>query len=147
MVNESNRKNIDQIVCKALNALDIKYGASHTELILTDTGELFIVEVGARMGGDFIGSHLVELSGGYNFLSGLINVALGRFEKPEFKKNTASGIYFLTHQNQQKISSFFLNNKSLIEWETSSSKTSKLTQSADRIGYFIYNADKKIDLP
>ena len=37
------------------------------------------------MGGDFIGSHLVELSTGYDYLKGVIEVALGINNKPKIK--------------------------------------------------------------
>jgi len=80
-----SKKIIDKIIIetkKALSALQINYGASHTELKITDDGSIYIIEVGARMGGDFIGSHLVELSTGYDFVKGVIDVALGSFDIP-----------------------------------------------------------------
>ena len=49
---------------KALSALNILYGASHSEFKITPYGNVYAIEVGARMGGDFIGSHLVQLSTG-----------------------------------------------------------------------------------
>ena len=42
---------------KCLEALEINYGASHSEFKITKKGDVYVIEVGARMGGDFIGSH------------------------------------------------------------------------------------------
>ena len=50
---------------KALAALSIKNGAAHSELIIMQDNTIFINEIGARMGGDFIGSHL-ELLGSWS---------------------------------------------------------------------------------
>lgn len=65
-------------VFAGLDALGIRYGASHSEFFLTPDGQVRIVEIGARMGGDFIGSHLVPLSTGYDFVRMVIDVACGR---------------------------------------------------------------------
>ncbi len=69
---------VEAAVFAGLDALGIRYGASHTEFFLTPAGEVRIVEIGARMGGDFIGSDLVQLSTGYDFLRMVIDVACGR---------------------------------------------------------------------
>ena len=62
----------------ALDALHIQYGASHAEFKLTPEGQARIVEIGARMGGDCIGSDLVYLSTGVDFMAAVIDVARGR---------------------------------------------------------------------
>ena len=62
----------------ALDALHIEYGASHAEFLLTAEGQARIVEVGARMGGDCIGSDLVYLATGVDFLAAVIDTALGK---------------------------------------------------------------------
>ena len=46
-----------------------------------ENGEIKIIEIGARMGGDFIGSTLVELSTGIDFVNAVIQVALGYEQK------------------------------------------------------------------
>ena len=65
-------------VIKALDALRIEYGASHTEFMITPEGEPRIIEIGARMGGDCIGSDLVFLSTGMDYTAMVIDCALGR---------------------------------------------------------------------
>jgi biotin carboxylase len=84
------------LVKEALTVLGVEYGASHSEILITDDEEIFIVEIGARMGGDNIGSDLVELSTGYDFVKGVIEIALGEFTPPRIKLVKNAGISFLT---------------------------------------------------
>ncbi len=62
----------------ALDALEIRYGASHAEFKIDREGNIRIIEIGARMGGDCIGSDLVQISTGYDFVKMTIEVALGK---------------------------------------------------------------------
>ena len=74
------------IVFHALDSLQITYGASHTELKIAPDGTVKLIEIGGRMGGDCIGSNLVELSTGIDFVRAVIQVALG--EKPDLSGNS-----------------------------------------------------------
>ena len=73
---------IKSVTEHALNTLGIEYGASHTEIKVDSDGSVNLIEVGARMGGDCIGSDLVYYSTGYDYVKMVINVACG--EKPDF---------------------------------------------------------------
>lgn len=64
-------------VFKALDSLEIQFGPSHSEFKITPNGDIKIIEIGSRMGGDCIGSHLVQLSTGFDFLKMTIETALG----------------------------------------------------------------------
>lgn len=64
-------------IFKALDALEITVGASHSEFKVDKNGNARIIEIGARMGGDCIGSDLVQLSTGYDFVKLTIQAALG----------------------------------------------------------------------
>ena len=85
-------------VAKAANkAIGISSGPSHTEIIVTDEGPK-IVELGARLGGDCIATHLVPFSTGVDMVKCCIKIALG--EKPDIvpKLNKGSAIrYFHQH--------------------------------------------------
>jgi biotin carboxylase len=70
---------IREIIPAALDALYIRVGASHAEVIVDVDGNIWLTEIGARMGGDLIGSHLVRLSTGYDFVGAVIDVATGSF--------------------------------------------------------------------
>ena len=81
---------ICEVATKAVNAIGIKNGPSHTEIMVTKDGPK-IVELGARLGGDCITTHLVPLSTGVNMVENCILIALG--EKPtltaKFEKGSA----------------------------------------------------------
>ena len=71
---------IREVAIMAVNAIGIKNGPSHTEIMVTKEGPK-IVELGARLGGDCITTHLVPLSTGINMVENCILIALG--EKPD----------------------------------------------------------------
>ena len=95
------QEKVKNIVLNALNALHIEYGASHSELKITEDNKIKMIEIGARMGGDFIGSHLVKLSTGYDFLEGVIKIAMGDFMEPSIKEHNYSGVFFLAEETKQ----------------------------------------------
>lgn len=68
---------IREVVERALDSLGVEYGASHSEVKVAADGSIKIIEIGSRMGGDCIGSSLVSLSTGYDFVGAVIDVALG----------------------------------------------------------------------
>ena len=73
---ELENKIVDTVK-NALDSLDVKNGASHSELKINVKGEIKIIEIGARMGGDYIGSHMVKISSGIDFVEKVIQVATG----------------------------------------------------------------------
>lgn len=73
---------INTVLTKALSTLQIALGASHAEFKITPAGEIIIIEIGGRMGGDCIGSHLVPLTTGYDYLGMVIACACG--QEPSF---------------------------------------------------------------
>lgn len=76
-VSEATLSRVKEVVEMALDSLEVEYGASHTE-IRVDGDRVRIIEVGARMGGDCIGSDLVKLSTGYDFTEMVLDVACGK---------------------------------------------------------------------
>jgi len=64
------------LVYNAIRALGIENSASHAEFMITDKGPVMI-ELGARLGGDFIGSYLTRASTGVSLDRAAIQVALG----------------------------------------------------------------------
>jgi biotin carboxylase len=130
---------------KVIMALNIIYGASHAEFKITSKGEVFAIEVGARMGGDFIGSHLVKLSTGYDFLKGVINISFGHFEEPILTKKSFSGVFFLSLEtkNIKSIIEKANNYPEIVEAKITDNELHSIQSSSDRSGYFIYQAEKR----
>ena len=79
---------IRQVVVAANRAVGIQNGPSHTEVIVTEEGPK-IVEIGARLGGDCITTHLVPLSTGVDMVENCIRIALG--EKPDLQPKFQKG--------------------------------------------------------
>lgn len=77
-VSDSLRSKIIGVVSHALDSLGVEFGASHSEILVNENEDIRIVEIGSRMGGDCIGSDLVELSTGIDFLGAVISVAIGQ---------------------------------------------------------------------
>jgi biotin carboxylase len=130
---------------KALNALDIKFGASHTELKINKEGEVYLIEVGARMGGDFIGSNLVNLSTGFDYLKAVIEIALGNYNFQKSKNNQYAGVYFLCKETEYLLNTFNLEADYIIEKKILNSELKNIQNSNDRSGYIIYKSDEKIN--
>lgn len=91
---EDTIEKITNVAIAANRAVGILDGPSHTEIIVTSDGPK-IVEIGARLGGDCITTHLVPLSTGVNMVECCIKIALG--EKPDIdhKFNKGSAIRYL----------------------------------------------------
>ena len=138
---------IYELTKRALTALGVTNGASHSEYRITKEGKIYVMEIGARMGGDFIGSDLVQLSTGYDFLRGVIEVALGKFAEPHLTKHNYSGVYFLSEATaylKPIIEQHAL--PEIVQAEITDPELHPLTCSGDRSGYLIYQANKKIEL-
>ena len=136
------------ITNRALDALGVTNGASHSEYKITDDGRIVIMEVGARMGGDFIGSDLVQLSTGYDFVRGVIEVALGEFNEPVFLDRCCSGVFFLSAETAQ-VAAYIKDSKQypeIVQAEQTDTELHRVTCSAERSGYFIYQGRNKFEL-
>lgn len=141
------KKQVCKIVLNALNALHIQYGASHSELKITEDGDIKAIEIGARMGGDFIGSNLVQLSTGYDFLQGVIEVSLGDFHEPKIIEQHYSGVYFLSEETRylKPIIEHWCDYPEILEAEINNEELRRVECSGDRSGYLIYQDNKKIE--
>lgn len=132
---------------KALTALEITNSATHSEFKITPNGDVRIIEIGARMGGDCIGSDLVQISTGYDFVKMVIDVAMGN--KPSFEKVTEPKIAVIR---------FIFNKKDLENFEKVKKETPeliyfvskiedisshKVVDSSSRFGFYILACENK----
>lgn len=85
---------IETLASDACLALGLDNCAAHVEIMLTFEGPK-IVELGARMGGDLIGSQLVQLSTGVDMTRAAIELALGQRPMVERHVAPASATVFL----------------------------------------------------
>ncbi len=99
---KENQDKIRDLACRACKAVGISNGPAHVEMILTENGPK-MVELGARMGGDCITTHLVPLSTGIDMVGCTIKLACGEpiNIEPQFSKGAAIR-YFDVHNGTIK---------------------------------------------
>ena len=100
MLEDELQEKIKRIAIDAVNAIGIKDGAAHVEIKNTSSGPK-IVELGARLGGDNITTHLVPLSTGVDMVKCCIKIALN--EKPDVEKKYNKGSAIRYFQSQKGI--------------------------------------------
>ena len=138
---------IYKLTDKALTALGVTNGASHSEYRITKDGKIYVMEIGARMGGDFIGAAMVKLSTGYDFVQGVIEVALGTFKEPVFGKKKHSGVLYVSEEVSwmMPVLEHWENYPELVAGEITLPGLRPIQCSADRTGYVVYQADERIN--
>lgn len=147
MLPDEIKKRIAEVARSAVNAIGITDGPSHTEIKVTQDGPK-IVELGARLGGDNITTHLVPLSTGVDMVECCIRIALG--EKPDLEKkfDKGSAIRYLKSDigEIQGISGIDEARKVPGVKQVSivhgvGDRARKIKNSVDRIGFVIAQAD------
>lgn len=124
----------------ALDSLKLYNGAAHVELKV-DGEKITLIEIGGRMGGDFIGSDLIEESTGYDYVKAVIEIALGRSpEIPVIKERKRSGVNFIiTKDDVVKYEEFKkANPNAIIKEHIDTDFSSIVTDSSNRHGYYLY---------
>ena len=66
-----------ECVKKAIKALGINSGSVNMDLLVTEDNKVYIVDVGARMGGNLIGSHIIPYGTGIDYMGNMIKIAAG----------------------------------------------------------------------
>lgn len=92
-LSDSIKDKIKEITIAANKAIGIISGPSHTEIKITQNGPK-IVEIGARLGGDNITTHLTPLSTGVDMVESCIKIALGETPDIRIKYDKASAIRY-----------------------------------------------------
>ena len=142
-LSEATLEKAKEQIFSALTALHIENSAGHSEFKVDENGNIHIIEIGARMGGDCIGSDLVCLSTGNDFVKMVIDVACGN--EPDIKSpaNNKAEIRFIF--NEDDLNEFYKFSKDFPDAVYRASdfeldNLGKVTDSSTRIGYYIkYN--------
>lgn len=132
---------VENTLYRAFAAMGIRYGAVHPEFRITKEGRICFMEIGARMGGDCIGSDLVPLSTGYDYMGMVISIGCG--QKPNFDKISipmaAQIKYVITSQDKEEYERMKREQPEIIYRSSQMKNISGDTvlKSADRAGYYI----------
>ena len=147
-VDPDTLERVKAVISHALDSLEIEYGASHSEVKIDGTGRIVIIEIGGRMGGDFIGSHLVQLSTGFDFLKGVIDIALGR--EPDMTRGphyaAAAVRYVIDMKDHYTLRDMEASGKlHVIECDLRNKPDHVVKDSATRCGYLVAGFDSLND--
>lgn len=148
-VSASVEKKVKRVVEHALDGLGVEYGASHSELKINADGEIAIIEVGSRMGGDRIGSDLVPLSTGYDFVGSVVAVAMGQCPVlPEIEERKYAAIrYVFDNKDLSALDALKKNAPNLLlEADVLGFGEHDIVDSSSRFGYFMMCADSITEL-
>lgn len=146
-LNKDMEEKIYNELTKALTALQITNSATHSEFKITPNGDVRIIEIGARMGGDCIGSDLVRISTGYDFVKMVIDVAMGN--KPSFEKVTEPKIavirFIFNKEDLENFKKVKSETPELIYFVSKIEDISshKVVDSSSRFGFYILACENK----
>ncbi|MBM4311226.1 MAG: ATP-grasp domain-containing protein [Deltaproteobacteria bacterium] len=148
---DQDLKKIKDLAKRAVRAVGIESGPAHVEIMLTREGPKMI-ELGARMGGDCITSHLVPLSTGIDMVKATIEVATGQLPDLAPKFNRGSAIRYCDIRQgtivgitgvaeAKKISGI----QEIVFTKKAGDRIGAIKSSTDRAGYVIAQADQAAD--
>jgi biotin carboxylase len=140
-ITDAERLLIERIVLKAVSAVGINNSASHAEVMLTANGP-YMIEIGARLGGDFISSYLTKASTGISMDRAAIQVALGI--QPNLKKvfSHFSMIKYLELEKGKKVKK--LNSLDLLKFEQEHVFSHYFIKEGDVIAEVKCSADRSV---
>ncbi|MBR4155835.1 MAG: ATP-grasp domain-containing protein [Bacteroidales bacterium] len=76
-LSEELETKVKECVTKALIALNVNHGSVNMDLLITNDGNVHIIDIGARMGGNLIGSHIIPIGTGIDYMGNMIKAAVG----------------------------------------------------------------------
>ena len=147
-VSEDTLNKVKAVVCHALDSLGITDSASHSEIKIAKDGTIRIIEIGGRMGGDFIGSDLVRLSSGIDFVRAVVQVATG--VEPDLtpvNEPGYAGVSFIFDEQDITVYNELCNEHP--EYIVSSEMheiTGEVSDSSTRFGYYILTTKDQEEL-
>lgn len=146
-ISDECRERLSVAVREILSAVGFTNGASHIELKVAENGDIYLIDLNPRGGGDFISTHLVHLSTNCDFCKEIINIALDRYDASNYpyKHIAYSGVYFLTKQTEYLLPYFEQDISCVLQKEFNKNISESISNN-DRNGYMIYQDSKKLSL-
>ncbi len=135
---------VEEVTKHALDTLGVSNGASHTELKISAEGEIRLIEIGARMGGDCIGSDLVRLSTGIDFVAAVVDIALGHRPDltPHADPAAAASCFMFNHDDVRRFERIKREHPELIQLSlmTAEEDDQVVMDSSTRLGHYVLSA-------
>lgn len=150
MLSDEVKKAVTDVTLKAVEAIRLINGPSHTEIKVTQDGPK-IIEIAARLGGDFITSKLVPLSTGVDMVGNSVLLASGEAVDIKNSKQGGAAIRFI-QGSPGKIQRIVIDErihevKGLVEfvlYKKEGDKVNGTQSSNDRLGHVVA---KGLDAP
>ena len=139
-ISQEQKNNIEKYTISVLEKLGFNNTSTHTELKLTKNGEIHIIEIASRIGGDYINSDLIPLATGIDMFENIRNISIGKPINIKQTKNIVSTIQYFTSNNYSealKMEKLATEEGILIKCEKKNFINIDLNNSLDRLGYFI----------
>lgn len=76
-LSEEMERKVKKCVHNAIVALGVNHGSVNMDILINSDGKVHIVDIGARMGGNLIGSHIVPMGTGVDYMGNMIKAAVG----------------------------------------------------------------------
>ena len=76
-LNPQTESYVKKCVIRAIETLKVNFGSVNMDALITEDGKVYIVDIGARMGGNLIGSHIIPIGTGVDYMSNIIRAAVG----------------------------------------------------------------------
>lgn len=141
VLDENKIREIKSIVSNALTNLNVNFGASHSEIKINSNRDIKIIEVGSRMGGDFIGSDLVYLNTKVDFLKlellSALQIDIDPLELNPEKNDTQTAcvIFSFSQKHFESVAKLLKND--LIDYGINQNFSGNVQSSNERYGYHL----------
>lgn len=76
-LSEEMERKVKKCVHNAIVALGVNHGSVNMDILINSDGMVHIIDIGARMGGNLIGSHIVPMGTGVDYMGNMIKAAVG----------------------------------------------------------------------
>lgn len=138
---------IQDLMPRILSSVGFTDGASHTEIKMNEMGQVFLIEINPRGGGDMISNDLISLSTDYDYLKQLLLVALDEYVPSTIHNVAYAGIYYLSAYTERLLPYFKgPQEKWMVKRERVNQVLTNSCGNYDRDGFILYCSDKKIKL-
>lgn len=88
-----------ECVYNAIKALGVNFGSVNMDMLITPTGKVYIVDIGARMGGNMIGPCVIPYGTGVDYMAAMIQNAVGDEVDLSVGEHTAVATKILAFDN------------------------------------------------
>lgn len=98
-ISENLHNRVELAIKDVLTVTGVDNSSSHTEIKIINN-EIYLIELNARLGGDHIAYPLTELSTGYPYIQGNIQIAIDNFIEPDLNQYIKKycGVLFVAEQ-------------------------------------------------